>query len=83
MNRIYIVTIILLTIALIFAFQNTQPIDMKFLFWNFNGPLSLITIITFFIGFGGGMSIMSFRVWKKNQELKSLKKKFLAIMVYY
>ena len=75
MNRIYLLTIILLVIALIFAFQNPNSINMKFLFWHLNGPLSLIIIVSFFIGFASGMCLLGYRLWRRNHEIKALNKK--------
>jgi len=75
MNRIYLLTIFLLVIALIFAFQNPNSIDMKFLFWHLNGPLSLIIIVSFFIGFAGGMCLLGYKLWRRSSEIKALSKK--------
>jgi uncharacterized integral membrane protein len=74
MQRSYLITIFLLILALIFTFQNTVTINPRFLFWNFSGSLALITVIIFFIGFAGGWMLGLSSVWKKNREIRELKK---------
>ena len=71
----YIVTILLLIIALIFAFQNTDPIVLKFWPGSFAGSQALIIILIFFLGFAGGWLLGLTSAWKKNREIRALKKK--------
>ncbi|MBK9732436.1 MAG: LapA family protein [Chitinophagaceae bacterium] len=75
MNRIYIVTIILLVIALIFAIQNIATVSLHFLFWKFEGSMSLVTIVIFVVGFAGGWLLETRKVWIKNSQLKTVQKK--------
>ena len=79
MQRAYIITIFLLILALIFTFQNTGSIDLKFLSWNFKGSIALITIIIFFVGLIGGWFIGWSSVWKKNKEIRMLKKQIAEL----
>ena len=74
MQRAYLITIFLLILALIFTFQNTASISPKFLAWDFTGSLALITIIIFFVGLIGGWFMGWSSVWKKNKEIRALKK---------
>lgn len=74
MRSIYIVTIILLILALIFAFQNTTSISLKFIAWQFTGSQALIIIIIFFLGLCSGWFLGLSIVWRKNREIRSLKK---------
>jgi uncharacterized integral membrane protein len=74
MQRSYLITIFLLILALIFTFQNTGTINPRFLFWNFSGSLALITVIIFFIGFASGWLLGLSSAWKKNREIRELKK---------
>ncbi|HYV95791.1 MAG TPA: LapA family protein [Chitinophagales bacterium] len=74
MQRSYIITILFLILALIFTFQNTASISMKFLFWNFTGSLALNTVIIFFVGLTGGWFMGWSNVWNKNKEIRTLKK---------
>jgi uncharacterized integral membrane protein len=75
MNRIYIIAIVLLVIALIFAIQNTAPVSLRFLFWSFNGSQALVTILIFVVGFIAGWSLELRKVWSRNQQLKTIQKK--------
>lgn len=75
MNRIYLITIVLLVIALIFAIQNTLIVSLRFLFWKFEGSLAFVTIIIFIVGFFAGWILEAGKVWKKNTQLKSIQKK--------
>ena len=74
MNRTYIVTIILLIIALIFAIQNTTKISINFLMWTFGGSQALIIAIILFLGFFAGWLLGLNKVRKKNSEIKALNK---------
>ena len=74
MRSIYIVTIILLILALIFAFQNTTSISLKFIAWQFTGSQALIIIIIFFLGLCSGWFLGLSIVWRKNREIRLLKK---------
>jgi uncharacterized integral membrane protein len=75
MNRIYILTIILLLFALVFAIQNTSTIALGFLFWNFQGSLAFITLLIFFFGFIAGWILPARKVWLKNSQIKTLRSK--------
>ena len=79
MNRIYIITILLLVIALIFAIQNTATISIRFLMWTFGGSQALIIAIILFLGFFSGWMLGLSKVWKKNQQIKSLNKKITTL----
>ena len=75
MNRLYIVTIVLLVVALIFAIQNTSMIALHFLFWSFQGSQAFTTILIFTIGFVAGWMLEARKVWVKNGQLKTIQKK--------
>ena len=51
MDRAKALGMILLTVAVIFfAGQNLEPKEVVFLFWHFDVPLSLITLVPLLIG---------------------------------
>ncbi|MBX7108198.1 MAG: LapA family protein [Chitinophagales bacterium] len=75
MNRIYIITIILLVVALIFAIQNIATVSLGFLFWHFEGSMSLVTILIFIVGFAAGWLLEARKVWMKNSQLNAVQKK--------
>ncbi len=74
LHRGYIITIIILILALIFAIQNTGPISLKFLVWDFTNSQALITLIILLLGFIAGWLFAMKNIWKKNQQIKSLNK---------
>lgn len=75
MNRIYLITIILLLLALIFAIQNTATVSLRMLFWKTETSIAFVTILIFTIGFAAGWLLEAGKVWKKNTQLKSIQKK--------
>ncbi len=42
---------IIVVLALIFTFQNTTPTEINFLFVELKGPLFLVIVIVFLLGF--------------------------------
>lgn len=74
MRSTYIVTIILLILALIFAFQNTTSISLNFIAWQFAGSQALIIVIIFFLGLLSGWFLGLSIVWRKNREIRLLKR---------
>ena len=75
MNRIYIITIILLVAALIFAIQNTTATELHFLFWKFQGSQAVMTILMFVVGFAAGWILEARKVWIRNSKIKTIQKK--------
>lgn len=75
MNRIYLITMILLLLALIFAIQNTATVSLHMLFWKTETSIAFVTILIFTIGFAAGWLLEAGKVWKKNNQLKSIQKK--------
>lgn len=79
MNRVYIVTIILLILALIFAIQNTATLSLNFLVWSFAGSQALIIVVILFTGFISGWLLGLSKVWRKNQQIKFLNRKIKTL----
>jgi len=79
MQRGYLVTIFLLIIALIFAIQNTSTMMINFLVWSFGGSQALISVLILLLGFISGWILGLSKVWKKNQQIRSLNKKITAL----
>lgn len=75
MQRGYLITIFLLLLALLFAIQNTESISLKFAVWDFTGSQALITVIIFSLGFFAGLLFAWRNIWKKNTQIRTLKKK--------
>jgi len=41
---------VLLILAAVIIFQNTEPVDLKMLFWNFQASLIVLLILVLIIG---------------------------------
>jgi uncharacterized integral membrane protein len=57
--------IVLLIFLVIFAIQNTQPVAVKFLFWEFSTSAVVSILVSFMIGFLVGWLICLFRPKEK------------------
>jgi uncharacterized integral membrane protein len=53
--------IILLVLLVIFSLQNTQAVDVKFLFWGFSTSAVVTILLSFIIGFLAGWLTGRFR----------------------
>ena len=62
---VVIITILLLT--LIVFIQNTQAVETKLLFMTITMPRVLLLMLTFIMGFIGGLIIASYILRKPNQ----------------
>jgi uncharacterized integral membrane protein len=61
MNAKVISLIVLLIFLVIFSIQNTQPVAVKFLFWEFSTSAVVSILVSFIIGFLVGWLICVFR----------------------
>jgi len=57
--------IVLLILLVIFSIQNTQPVAVKFLFWEFSTSAVVSILASFIIGFLVGWLICVFRPKEK------------------
>jgi len=55
-----IVTLLLISMAAIFAIQNATAVDIKFLFWSLSIPRALLVVALLVAGFMAGITISSF-----------------------
>ncbi|MCS6991223.1 MAG: LapA family protein [Chitinophagales bacterium] len=74
MRLTYVFTVLFLLLALIFAIQNTDVISLRFLFWSFTGSQALIVVLIFVLGYLCGWLLQWPRIWKRNAELRNLKR---------
>jgi uncharacterized integral membrane protein len=49
-NTKLVTTIALLILVAVIIFQNTDPVDLKMLFWSFQASLIILLILVFIIG---------------------------------
>ncbi|MBN2316059.1 MAG: DUF1049 domain-containing protein, partial [Sedimentisphaerales bacterium] len=64
-------------IALIVSLQNTEAVETKFLFLRFTMPRVLLLLLTFTLGFVGGMittSVTLKKSGKSHEKIKSVQK---------
>ena len=65
MKKVKIITIaVILLLTLIVFFQNTQAVETKFLFLTVTMPRVLLLLVTFVLGFVGGIIIASYVLQK-------------------
>lgn len=63
-----ILIIVILLIALIVSLQNTETVETKFLLMRFTMPRVLLLLLTFTLGFVGGMITTSVMLKKTGKE---------------
>ncbi len=49
-NTKLVITIVLLILASVIIFQNTDPVNLKMLFWSFQASLIILLILVLIIG---------------------------------
>jgi uncharacterized integral membrane protein len=69
-----ITLLILIAIILIYVAYNTQPVGVKFLFWETQISTALVTLGTFLAGIILGFIIAKIDQFNKQRKQKSLKK---------
>ena len=65
-----ILIFVIIAIAVVVALQNTEPVDMKILWMNLPVPRMLLVLITFGMGFLGGLIAASLILRKSTKEKK-------------
>ena len=68
-----ILIIVILLIALIVSLQNTEAVETKFLFLRFTMPRVLLLLLTFTLGFVGGMIMTSIMLKKSGKPHEKAK----------
>jgi len=70
MSAQVIAIIVLLILMLIFAIQNTQPVVLKFLFWQISTSSILSILVSFIVGLlTGCLLMMIVRMKKKSKRV--------------
>ena len=70
-----IISLIIATLAVIFAVQNADIIIISFLAWQFQGSMVLVLLLTFVFGFVAGLLIILPKLIKRNFTISNQKKK--------
>jgi uncharacterized integral membrane protein len=68
-----ILIIVVVLLALIVSLQNTEAVETKFLFTNVTMPRVLLLLLTFTLGFVGGMITASF-ILRRPEKVKAGRK---------
>ncbi|MBL7187532.1 MAG: DUF1049 domain-containing protein [Phycisphaerae bacterium] len=68
-----ILIIVIVLLALIVSFQNTEAVETKFLLLTITMPRVLLLLLTFTLGFVGGMITSSF-ILRKPDKVKTKQK---------
>jgi len=57
---------VVLVVSAVFLFQNIEPVNVKFMVWNFQTTLALALFLAFVLGFAGAyLSVLARFVSKK------------------
>lgn len=62
--------IVLLVLLVIFAIQNTHPVEVKFLLWKISTSAVLSILVSFFIGFLMGWLVSYSKPARKEEKLE-------------
>jgi uncharacterized integral membrane protein len=74
-----ILALVISTIAVIFALQNTMLVTISFLSWTISGSLSLVLLATLAIGVLIGLLVLTPSVLKKTIKISSQRKRINAL----
>lgn len=70
-----IILLLLALLLVIFTLQNSMPIDIKFLLWQFSEvPFVLTLLICVLIGFIAAVIVNYPKIWRLKSTVKSLQK---------
>ena len=71
MSRRTIIALLLSLLALTFALQNTEPVDVHFLMWDFPTKVGFAVGVPFILGMFVGMLLATrhHRKWQKAQQI--------------
>lgn len=69
-----IVAVIIAILAVIFALQNTVPVTVSILFFEFQSSLALVLLLTLAIGILLGIIVLATRMFKMRRKISSHKK---------
>ena len=73
------IDLVIALLAVIFSVQNTSPVTINFLFWNFQGSLALILLITLVTGVLIGFLTSSPSLLKNRSAISTQKKKIAEL----
>ena len=78
--RQLLIAIVLILLAVIFAFQNSDPVRVHFYFWEFTqASMAFVLLLTLVIGLITGMLLFAAGMYKRNQTINAQKKRILDL----
>lgn len=75
MQSFLIVALGIAILTVIFALQNTIPVGVTFLFWNFEGSLALVLMLTFALGVLVSLLVSIPAIVKRRSAISNQKRK--------
>ena len=65
----FVISIILLSVAFLFVYQNTDLVSIDFLAWSVDISLALLVLIAFAVGLASGWLLNSFLRFSRNRKI--------------
>jgi lipopolysaccharide assembly protein A len=75
MQRSLIFALLLILIVVVFALQNSDPVQIKLLFWNVESSIAFVMTSVLFIGALLGVLFSLPSIFKKREQIAELKEK--------
>jgi len=74
------IAIIIALIAIIFALQNSEPVNVNLLFWELTDTsMALVLMITLIIGIISGLLFLAPGIYKRNKTIQEQKRRILEL----
>lgn len=64
----FVISLILVLSAVVFALSNAEPVEVSFLFWAFEGSLALMLLLTFLLGVLAALLMLIPGYFKKSKK---------------
>ena len=75
MQRSLIIALLLILIVVVFALQNSDPVQIKLFFWQVESSIAFVMTSVLFIGALLGVLFSLPTIFKKREQLAELKEK--------
>jgi putative membrane protein len=75
MQRTLIIALLLILVVVVFALQNSDPVQIKLLFWNVESSIAFVMTSVLFIGALLGVLFSLPSIHKKREKIIELKEK--------
>lgn len=75
MQRTLIIALLLILIVVIFALQNSDPVQIKLLFWQVESSIAFVMTSVLFIGALLGVLFSLPTIHKKREQIEKLEEK--------